>query len=320
MGIRPNHLEPPGLTHATAQVNGTVLHYVQGGSPTAEPLVLLHGFPQSWVMWRLVLPALLPHYRVIAVDLRGYGDSAKPAGQAGYDKGTMAADLRALARRLGLERFVLAGHDRGGRVARRYALDYPYDLAGVALLDILPVEYLYDHLTADTAQRYWHWLFHLVPDLPEQLIDGREEAYLEQFFARAPDLLARLRADGAWSEYRRAFRQPGAVAAALNDYRATYAVDLPRYRAERAAGRKVNVPALVLWGDRGNLGDQPVLDIWREVATDVRGAAIANCGHYLPEEQPVAVAEHLRQFAAACFAGPAAPAQGRRQERGHDGA
>lgn len=301
MGLRPNLLEPPGLTHARAEVNGIWLHYVRGGAEGAPPLVLLHGFPQSWLMWRLVLPALLARYQVVAVDLRGYGDSAKPAGRAGYDKGTMAADIRALVGQLGLGRLVLIGHDRGARVARRYALDYPDELAGAALLDILPVEYVYGSLDEALARRYWHWIFHLLPDLPEQLIDGHEEAYLEGFFSRAPALLAQLRADGAWSEYRRAFLQHGAVAAALNDYRATHAVDVPRYRAERAAGRRVTTPALVLWGERGNLGDQPVLEIWREVASDVRGAAIADCGHYLPEEQPEVVADHLLRFAGECF-------------------
>ena len=297
MGIVPNPLEPRGLHHARAEVNGIWLHYVQGGDPGADPLVLLHGFPQSWLIWRLVLPALIARYRVVAVDLRGYGDSGKPPPDAGYDQRTLASDIRALARHLGLGRMLLIGHDRGGRVARRYALDYPGDLAGVALLDILPAEYVYDHLTAELARRMWHWLFHLVPDLPERLIAGREETYLEGFFARSPELLARLRADGAWLEYRRCFRQPGAVAAALADYRATYHVDVPRYRAERAEGRKLDVPALLLWGDRGNLVGQPVLDIWREVARDVRGHAIAGCGHYLPEEQPEAVARHLLDFA-----------------------
>jgi pimeloyl-ACP methyl ester carboxylesterase len=152
------------------------------------------------------------------------------------------------------------------------------------------------------AQRYWHWMFHLVPDLPERLITGREEAYLSRFFARSPGLLARLRADGAWNEYLRAFLQPGAIAAALNDYRATFAVDVPRYRAEREAGRRITAPTLLLWGEGGNLAERPVLDIWAPVADNVRGAMIAQCGHYLPEERPAEVTAHLLEFAACCFA------------------
>ncbi len=302
MGILPNRLEPRGLTHARAGVNDIWLHYVQGGAEGGGPLVLLHGFPQTWLMWRFVLPALMRRHRVVAVDLRGYGDSAKPAGEGGYDKGRMAADIRELVGQLGLERPLLVGHDRGGRVARRYALDYPDEVAGVALLDILPAEWVYDRLpAAEAAERYWHWIFHLEPEWPERAIAGHEEAYLERFFARSPALLAQLHADGTWKEYRRCFLQPGAVAAALNDYRATFRVDVPRLRADRAVGRRLTPPCLVLWGDRGNLGDQPVLDIWREVAVDVRGAAIRDCGHYLPEEQPEAVAGHLLRFAGECF-------------------
>lgn len=298
MGIRHNPLEIPGLAHAQREVNGTRLHFVAGGPPNAPVVLFLHGFPQTWLMWRHVLPAFLADYRVVAVDLRGYGDSAKPPASDGYDKRTMATDVRELARQLNLGRFLLVGHDRGARVARRYGLDCPDDLAAIALLDILPAEYVYDHLTAELAFRYWHWIFQALPDgLPERLVDGHEEAYLERFFNRAPGLLERLKAEGAWSEYLRCFKQPGAVEAAFNDYRATYAIDIPRYRAERANGAKLSVPTLLLWGDRGNLVGLPVLDIWGDVATDARGEEIADCGHYLPEEQPAAVTERLLRFA-----------------------
>lgn len=288
--------------HGEATVNGVRLHYITVGPEDGLPLVLLHGFPQTWRIWRNVMPALVAAgYRVVAPDLRGYGDSEKPAGQAGYDKGTMAADIHALVRHLGIGRFLLVGHDRGGRVARRYALDYPDDLAGVALLDILPVEYIYDRITAgEVARKYWHWVFQLVPELPEQLIAGHEEAYLEAFFRRTPGLLDTLRADGVWDEYVRVWRDPAAVVAQLNDYRATYAVDVPRYRAEQAAGVKVRVPVLLLWGKHGNLQEYPVHDIWRAVADDVRGESL-DCGHYLPEEQPDAVVAHLLRFAAERF-------------------
>lgn len=293
----------PGMAHGWLEHDGIRIHFVHGGTNSAEPLVLLHGFPQSWIIWRAVLPALLNRHRVVAVDLRGYGDSSKPEDIAAYEKSRMAADIRALALHLNLPRFLLVGHDRGARVARRYALDYPNDLVGVALLDILPAEYIYYQLAAaEVARRYWHWIFHLVPDLPEQLIGGREDAYLAALFGRDPGFAETLRADGAWDEYLRCFQQPGAVLAALNDYRATFTLDVPRYRAERAAGQLLKVPAYLLWGERGNLGGQPVLDIWREVATDVQGAELAGCGHYLPEEQPEAVIRHLLQFAAMRFA------------------
>lgn len=302
MGLLPNPLTIPGLEHGRAEVNDIWLHYVRGGPDEAQPIVLLHGFPESWLMWRHILPALMERYHVVAVDLRGYGDSAKPEGEAGYDKGTMADDIAALIDHLGLERPLLVGHDRGGRVARRYALDRPDALRGLALLDILPVEYVYDRLSAaEVSERYWHWVFHLVAELPEELIAGNEEAYLARFFSRTPGLLETMRADGAWLEYRRCWLQPGAVVAALNDYRATFRHDVPRYRAERKSGRKLTVPTLILWGNRGNLSNQPVVDIWREVATDVRGQVIPGCGHYLPEEQPDVVSAALLRFAAERF-------------------
>lgn len=303
MGEKTNNLEPPGITHSEVTVNDVRLHYVQGGKDTTAPLVLLHGFPQSWLMWRLILPELMSRHFVIAADLRGYGDSEKPPSEAGHDQATKASDIHTLVQDLGLERVVLIGHDRGARVARRYALDYPDGLAGVALLDILPEEHIYDALTADEiARRYWHWVFHLVPELPERLILGREDVYLERFFGRRPAFFERLRSDGAYQEYRRAFLQPGAVEAALADYRETHEVDVPRYRAERAAGVGMTVPVALLWGDGGNLAGQPVPEIWGEVATDVRRAVeIEDCGHYLPEERPEIVAEHLLRFADSCF-------------------
>jgi haloacetate dehalogenase len=308
MGKNP---EPVGVTHGWADANGIRVHFVQAGSSSAPPVVLLHGFPQSWLMWRLILPELATHFRVIAPDLRGYGDSAKPGGVAGYDKGTMAADVHALLAQLGVGCHLLIGHDRGARVARRYALDYAGDVVGAALLDILPEEWVYDALSAgEAAQRYWHWTFHLVPELPERLIAGQEDTYLAHLFERSPGLLAQMQADGTWDEYLRAFLQPGAIAAALNDYRATYAVDVPRYRREREAGTRMTAPTLLLWGERGNLADRNVLEIWGSVADNVRGTMIAECGHYLPEERPVEVTAHLLEFAASCFASlelPAAP-------------
>lgn len=297
-----HNLEPPDVAHGYATVNGVRLHYVESGAREARSLVLLHGFPQSWLIWRSVIPLLAARYHVIAVDLRGYGESDMPEGPAGYDKSTMATDIYALTQALGVARPLLIGHDRGARVARRYALDYPDALTGAALLDILPVEWVYDSLPpAYLAQKYWHWIFHLVPDLPEQLIVGREEAYLAAIFGRTPGFLDQVRADGAWDAYLHAFRQPGAVAAALSDYRATFAVDVPRYRAERAAGTRIQVPLLLLWGASGNLAGLPVEDIWREVADDVHGYEIADCGHYLPEQQPAVVAGHLLRYAEAVF-------------------
>ncbi|SRR5579884_155083 len=280
------------MEHRTVCVNGVNLHLVQAGEQGAA-LILLHGFPQTWLIWRYVLPAFAQRYRVLAMDLRGYGDSDKPA--SGYDKGTMAEDVRALMDRLEIERALVVGHDRGARVARRLGLEHPSRVAGVVLLDILPLEWVYSHMDDQTARLYWHWIFHLIPELPEQLIRGNEEAYLQHFFGRSPGLTDDA---AAMAEYLRCFRLPGAVEAALSDYRDAYFVDRPRYLADRAAGRKLEVPALLLWGAESRLGGLPVLDIWREVAVDVRGEEVPHCGHYVPEEQPELVIDRVLRFAA----------------------
>ncbi|MCM3762219.1 alpha/beta hydrolase [Alkalihalobacillus oceani] len=291
------NLQQAGLTKQYAAVNDVRLHYVEAGKQHHQTVVLLHGFPQNWLMWRYLFPELIKRYHVIAVDLRGYGDSEKPKGINGYDKGTMARDIYELLTSMQLKKIALIGHDRGARVARRFALDYPDTVAALSLIDILPLELIYDQLSvSEAARKYWHWTFQLVPDLPEALIEGREEVYLQFLFNRSPALVAQLKKEGVWQEYLRAWKEPGGYQAALNDYRATYEVDLPKYRADRQAQRKLTQPCLLLWGDHGNLAGHPVLDYWKEVATTVSGKAIADCGHYVPEEQPEAVLQELLPF------------------------
>lgn len=285
------------LKHRYAHVNGIQLHYVEGGEQHSNTVVLLHGFPQSWVLWRFVIPDLVKRYRVLAIDLRGYGDSDKPEGIEGYTKANMAKDINDLVTHLRLEKVALIGHDRGARVARRFALDYPDYVAGLCLIDILPLEYVYDNLSAsEAAKKYWHWVFQVVAELPEALIAGREEVYLGTLFRRTPYLLEQLKADGVWDEYVRIWKQPGGFQAALNDYRAAHKLDLPNYRVEKEMNKKINQPCLLLWGENGNLAGQPVLDIWKEVATMARGKELAGCGHYVPEEQPAAMMQELAPF------------------------
>ncbi|MCM3550511.1 alpha/beta hydrolase [Shouchella clausii] len=285
------------LKHRYAHVNGIQLHYVEGGEQHSNTVVLLHGFPQSWVLWRFVIPDLVKRYRVLAIDLRGYGDSDKPEGIEGYTKANMAKDIYDLVTHLRLEEVALIGHDRGARVARRFALDYPDYVAGLCLIDILPLEYVYDNLSAsEAAKKYWHWVFQVVAELPEALIAGREEVYLGTLFRRTPHLLEQLKADGVWDEYVRIWKQPGGFQAALNDYRAAHKLDLPNYRVEKEMNKKINQPCLLLWGENGNLAGQPVLDIWKEVATMARGKELAGCGHYVPEEQPAAMMQELAPF------------------------
>jgi pimeloyl-ACP methyl ester carboxylesterase len=276
------------LEHRRIRANGIDLHTVLAGS--GPPVVLLHGFPQTWFCWRRVIPLLVPHFRVIAPDLRGYGESDRPA--KGYDKATMAADIRALVQALGHDEITLVGHDRGARVAHRYALDHPQELTGVGLLDILPTDHVFGTMDADLARRYWHWIFHLVPELPEQLIAADVQAYLRSLFVRfgaEPDR-------EGWEEYLRIYRDREAIRGFLSDYRAAYYEDFPRQAQEHASGRRLEVPTLVLWGAQGNLGKDPVLDIWRQRGRRVDGHAL-DCGHYLPEERPAEVAEEITRLA-----------------------
>ncbi len=277
---------------ATADVNGVRLHFVSEGE--GPLVVLLHGWPQTWYCWRKLIPALARRHTVVAPDLRGYGLSDKPP--AGYDKRTMAADVRALARHLGHQRLaLLAGHDRGARVAHRYALDHPGEVERVAVLDVVPTRATFSRVDATVARGYWHWLFHLQPDLPELLAGANVAAYLGYFFERWTHNRAGLD-EAAVAEYVRAFSAPGALRAGFDDYRASFPTDAEHDDADAAAGRRLTMPVLALWGASGLFGQLPALEVWRAYADDVRGAAIPDCGHFLAEEQPELVTGELAAF------------------------
>lgn len=278
------------MQHRTLNANGIRMHFAVEGE--GEPLVLLHGWPQTSYMWRKVMPTLAQRFTVVAPDLRGYGLSGKPAG--GYDKRTMAADVRALVKALGFERIRLVGHDRGARVAHRYALDYGDEVLRLALLDIIPTRAAFERTNKDSARASWHWHFHQVPDLPEILVGANPEAYLRYFLHAWAFQKSAFSAEDI-AEYLRAFTQPGAIRAGFDDYRAGATTDWEDDRAD--AGRKIDMPLLVLWGaESHSRRSQPTLEVWDEYASDVRGEAIPECGHYLPEEQPEVVAAKLMAF------------------------
>ncbi|MET8846678.1 alpha/beta hydrolase [Amycolatopsis sp. NPDC004625] len=274
-----------------ATVNGIRMHYLRAGD--GPPLFLLHGWPQTSHCWHKVLAPLAETHTVIAPDLRGYGRTDKP--KTGYDKRTMAADVAALAEHLGFPKTAVAGHDRGGRVAHRWALDRPDQVERLAVLDIAPTRAMWQRLDTGVAKAYWHWLFHLQPDLPELLAGQNIAGYLGYFFERWTFQRHALDAD-AQAEYVRAFSRPGALRAGFDDYRASFPDDAELDDADFAAGNRVTQPLLALWGANGLLGTLPTLDIWREYADDVTGEALAECGHFLPEEQPEETVAHLRRF------------------------
>lgn len=278
------------LQHATAEVNGLRMHYVTAG--TGPLVVLLHGWPQTSHCWRKVIGPLAEKFTVIAPDLRGYGLTDKPT--SGYDKRTMAADVRDLARARGFDSVRLVGHDRGGRVAHRYALDHPDEVSHLAVLDIVPTRAVFRQASPANAGNYWHWMFHLQPDLPELLVGPQIETYLRWFFERWT--VNRPALEEAVPEYVAAFSRPGALRAGFDDYRATHRGDLEADDADAAAGRRLEMPVLALWGSSGLPASGAVLDVWKEYAEHVTGGPVPDCGHFLPEENPAYVLDALLAF------------------------
>lgn len=268
-----------------------------GGS--GPPVLLLHGYPQTHACWHRVAPRLLAAgFTVVAADLRGYGDSSKPVSapdHSTYSKRVMAADLVEAMRRLGFERFQVAGHDRGGRVAHRMALDHPEAVARLAVLDIAPTATMYARTDRAFATGYYHWFFLIQPaPLPERMIGADPEFYLRSKLSGLGGGENRFFAPEAWAEYLRCFADPATVAATCADYRAAASIDLDHDATD--AARRIAAPLLALWGARGLVGNTyDVLATWREKATDVRGHALA-AGHYLAEEVPDATAAALAGF------------------------
>ncbi len=274
---------------------------------TGAPLLLLHGHPQTHMIWHRCASRLAEHFTVIATDLRGYGASDKPASDplhAAYSKRAMAADQVAVMRHFGFDRFLVCAHDRGARVAHRMALDHPDAIERLMLLDIAPTLAMYEGTDRAFASAYFHWFFLIQPEpLPEALLGANPDAYVEGVMGSRHAGLAPF-APEALAAYRAALRQPGAVHAMCEDYRASASIDLAHDREDLERGRKVACPLRVLWGADGVVAKcfDPLAE-WRRVARDVSGRALS-CGHYVPEEAPDAlVAEMLGFFEAAEPAG-----------------
>ena len=282
-------------------VNGSRVHARVGGPAHAPALQLLHGFPQTHVMWHRVAQALRPRFRVVLPDLRGYGDSALPADEPGHaqmSKRALAADLVALMRRLGHERFHVGGHDRGGRVAHRLALDHPQAVTRLAVLDIAPTLDMYGATDMAFARAYYHW-FHLIQPapLPEKMIGGCALDYLHaKLGGWGSGGLAHVEPE-ALAEYERCFCRPEAIHSACEDYRAAASIDLEHDRATRAAGQRVACDLLVLWGARGVV--QRMFDplaLWQAQCDGRVSGRALDCGHFLPEERPEDTARALADF------------------------
>jgi haloacetate dehalogenase len=282
---------------------GTV-HALVGGS--GPPLLVLHGYPQSHLMWHAAAPLLAERHTVVAADLTGYGASLRPsptADHAAHGKRAMAVDQVEAMAALGFDRFAVAGHDRGGRVAYRMALDHPDRVQRLAVLDIVPTGEVWGRADRDFARGYWHWGFLAQPaPLPERLIGGDPQAFFDLHvragmgLGAVPDRYPPEILDA----YRRLLDDPGTVEAMCEDYRAGASVDLAHDDADREAGRQIACPVLVLWAGRGGLPRfyADVLEIWRPWAPDLRGEAV-DATHFLAEDRPEEIAAKLLGFLAA---------------------
>ncbi|MDQ6834703.1 MAG: alpha/beta hydrolase [Actinomycetota bacterium] len=276
---------------------GTI-HARIGGSGT--PLLLLHGFPETHLMWHAVAPALAEHFEVVVADLPGYGGSFRPpvsADHTAHSKRAMAADLVAAMAELGHPEFAVAGHDRGGRVAYRMALDAPAAVSRLAVLDIVPTAELWSRADASLALGYWHWGFLAQPaPLPEALILGAPDGFWVAVQRMG------IKADARYPEeviaaYRAQLTEPDAVAAMCEDYRAGATIDRQLDEQDRGQ-RTIDCAVRVLWGAEGALPRfyEDPLTLWRPYAADLSGASIPDASHFLVEDEPHAVAADLRQF------------------------
>lgn len=271
------------FTHQTADVNGVRLHYVIGGQ--GFPVVLLHGWPQTWYAWRKIMPALGSRYTVIAPDLRGLGDSAKM--ETGYDAPTLAEDIFSLVRSLGFQQIFLVGHDLGVSVAYAYAAQHREDVRRLVILDI-PIEGFGREELAQ-KRNIWHFGFFQVPGLAESLVEGRERLLLQWFFSHVRNPAALTQED--IDEYVRCYSAPDALRAGFEYYRA-FAYNAQQFK--EYSKHKLRVPVLALGGE--NSGGAFPFSSLAQLAEHVCGGIIPQCGHYIPEEQPEELVRRLSAF------------------------
>ena len=259
------------------------------------PILLLHGYPQTKIMWRKVAPYLSKKYTVITSDLRGYGDSDKPDSKANhttYSKRAMAKDQVFLMKKLGYDEFFCIGHDRGARVLHRAALDYPKTIKKMVLIDIVPTPHLYKNLNKNTSESFFHWfLLSQKKPLPEKLIINNKEYYVKS-------MLGRLNNTGLFLEketvdiYIKKFTKKS-IFASCEDYRAGASIDLIHHKKDKA---KIDCPTLVLWGKNSLVGKNfEPLKVWKKYVKNLKGIPL-NGGHYLPEESPNQVANQILNF------------------------
>jgi len=292
-----------GFKTEDVKTSGTTIHTVYGGNRNGPPLLLLHGIPETHVLWRKVAPALAQDYFVVMTDLRGYGDSGKPPGGGdhfAYSKRAMAQDQVEVMKHLGFEKFLLVGHDRGGRAAHRLALDHPEALTKLVILDIVPTYLLYQHITQEFATIFYHWFLLVQPQpFPETIVGNSAEYFLKctllwlggrPITEDVPDFIGR----DVFQEYLRTFRQPETIHTICEDYRAAAGIDLEHDKAD--LDKKIQCPLLVLWSEKGPFHRMyNVLQTWQDRSVHAEGHAMPT-GHFLPEQMPNELTQELRTF------------------------
>jgi haloacetate dehalogenase len=286
-----------GFTRLRIDTGDVEINVVTGG--TGEPLLLLHGYPQTHVIWHKVAPILARHFTVVAPDMRGYGDSGKPPGGDGgvnYAKRVMAADQLAVMAKLGHESFFLAGHDRGGRVAYRLTLDHPERVRRLATLDVVPTLEQFETMGKTGGFGSYHWYFLAQPaPFPETVISRDPDYFCRHMIDSICGTPGAITGD-AMDAYLAAFRDPETIRATCDDYRAGYGIDCEIDLADREAGRRIECPMLAMWAALGRPHKaKGVMSTWQKWATDLRGKGI-ECGHFLPEEAPEETAAELITF------------------------
>ncbi len=288
----------PGFSHQQVDIApGLHISAMVGGQ--GPGLLLLHGHPQTLAIWHKVAPTLAQRFTVVATDLRGYGDSAKPEGGPGhvaYAKRSMAQDQVAVMQRLDFAKFHVLAHDRGARVAHRLGLDHPHVVRQMVLLDIAPTLAMYAQTSEAFARAYWHWFFLIqAQPLPERLIGADPAAYVTDVMGKRSAGLAPFDVR-ALAEYQRCLALPGAAHGLCEDYRASASIDLVHDQEDIAQGRRLHMPLQVLWGEHGVVQRcfKPLQE-WQHVATQVSGQALP-CGHYIAEEAPEALLAQVLPF------------------------
>ncbi len=290
----------PNFRREFIDVGGDIkIHTVIGGSGK-EAVLLLHGHPETYLIWRFIAPKLAENYTVVMTDLRGYGESSKPVGDENhenYSKRTMALDNVAVMKALGFDKFHLVGHDRGARVCHRFALDHKDKVMTLCMMDILPTDDMYADTNETFAEKYWHWFFYIQPKpFPEKLL-SQDPAFFIDFNLNkkiGPSAKANFPRD-IMEEYTRHFADPRTIHGICEDYRASVTIDREHNKVDGKA--KLDMPTLIMWGENGVVGKLwDVESGWADIVTNMTAYGVASCGHFVPEEQPQDVLAELAKF------------------------